>query len=137
VINAIRAHLAEQGITAGQGCERIKELLAIIAEESDERLPIDARASLSVLAAQLHALLINREADYSAASSEESKRLTTIPGIGIIGATAITAVVTDPKAFRSGRDFAAWVGLVPRQDSTGGKQELGPISPASKQSVRR
>ena len=57
--------------------------------------------------------------------NKASKRLRTIPGIGIIGATAIADTVTDPKAFRSGRDFAAWIGLVPRQDSTGGKQKLG------------
>jgi transposase len=61
-------------------------------------------------------------------ASQESKRLATIPGIGVVGATAITATITDPKAFRSGRDFAAWIGLVPREDSTGGKRKLGPIS---------
>src|SRR5207245_6233032 len=61
-------------------------------------------------------------------ASEESKRVATVPGIGTLGASAITATVTDPSAFRSGRDFAAWIGLVPRQDSTGGKQKLGPIS---------
>jgi hypothetical protein len=49
-------------------------------------------------------------------------------GIGIVGATAIAATVADPKVFRSGRDFAAWIGIVPREDSTGGKQKLGPIS---------
>src|ERR1700688_1342601 len=61
-------------------------------------------------------------------SDEASKRLRSIPGVGIVGATAIAATVPDPKVFRSGRDFAAWIGLVPREDSTGGKQELGPIS---------
>src|SRR5258706_9386673 len=61
----------------------------------------------------------------------------TIPGIGVVGATTITAVVTDPKAFRSGRDFAAWIGIVPRQDSTGGKQKLGPISKQGDQYLRR
>jgi transposase len=58
-------------------------------------------------------------------------------GIGIIGASAISATVTDPKAFRSGRDFAAWIGLVPRQDSTGGKQKLGPISTQGDRYLRR
>ena len=58
-------------------------------------------------------------------SNEASKRLE-IPGIGVIGATTIAAVVPDPRVFRSGRDFAAWIGIVPRQDSTGGKQKLGP-----------
>ena len=61
-------------------------------------------------------------------SSAASKRLETIPGIGVIGASAIAATVPDPKVFRSGRDLAAWIGLVPREDSTGGKQKLGPIS---------
>src|SRR5215471_3742772 len=68
---------------------------------------------------------------------EESKRVATIPGIGPLGASAITATVTDPSAFRSGRDFAAWIGLVPRQDSTGGKQKLGPISKQGDRYLRR
>src|SRR5262252_6335986 len=133
VINALRAHMAELGIVAAQGREGIKALLAIIADDGDERLPVDARASLIVLAAQLQALqtLIGSMEKRIIAlhrSSEASKRLATTPGIGILGASAITTIVTDPKAFRSGRDFAAWVGLVPRQDSTGGKRKLGSIS---------
>jgi len=70
-------------------------------------------------------------------ASEASKRVATIPGIAVIGATAITATVTDPKEFRSGRDFAAWIGLVPRQISTGGKQKLGPISKQGDRYLRR
>ena len=70
-------------------------------------------------------------------SDEASKRLRSIPGIGLVGATAIVATITDPKAFRSGRDLAAWIGLVPRQDSTGGKQKLGPISKQGDRYVRR
>src|SRR3974390_1351962 len=69
--------------------------------------------------------------------SEASRRLQTIPGIGFIGATAIAATVTDPKSFQSGRDFAAWIGLVPRQDSTGGKQKLGPNSKQGDRYLRR
>ena len=142
VINALRAHLAELGITAAQGREGIKELLATIADDRDERLPIDARASLTVLAGQLQALQtligsIENRIIRQHRASEESKRLKTIPGIGIIGATTIAAIVTDPKAFRSGRDFAAWIGLVPRQDSTGGKQRLGPISKQGDRYLRR
>ena len=115
-INALRAHLAELGITAAQGREGLKELLAIVADKRDERLPMSARISLVVLAAELQALqtLIGSIESRIVAqhrANEASKRLRTIPGIGIIGATAITAVVTDPKAFRSGRDFAAWIGL--------------------------
>ena len=142
VINALRAHLAELGITAAQGREGLKELLAIIADEKDARLPIDARASLIVLAAQLQALhtmigSIEKRLIVQHRANEASKRLESVPGIGIIGASAITATVTDPNAFRSGRDFAAWIGLVPRQDSTGGKQKLGPISKQGDRYLRR
>jgi transposase len=133
VINVLRAHLAELGIVAAQGREGLKDLLAIIADEKDERLPVDARASLIVLAAQLQALQtmigsIEKRVIVQHRASEESKRVATVPGIGALGASAITATVTDPSAFRSGRDFAAWIGLVLPQDSTGGKQKLGPIS---------
>jgi transposase len=142
VINALRAHLAELGIVAAKGREGLKELLTIIADESDERLPIDARASLIVLAAQLQALhtmigTIEKRLIVQHRGNEASKRLQSIHGIGIIGASAISATVTDPKAFRSGRDFAAWIGLVPRQDSTGGKQKLGPISKQGDRYLRR
>ena len=142
MINALRAHLAELGIVAAQGREGLKELLAIIADQADARLPVDARASLIVLAAQLQALhtmigSIEKRLMAQHRASEESQRVETIPGIGIIGATAITATVTDPTAFRSGRDFAAWIGLVPRQDSTGGKQKLGPISKQGDRYLRR
>ena len=117
-------------------------MLAIIADERDERLPIDARASLIVLAAQLQALhtmigSIEKRLTVQHRANEASKRLQSIHGIGIIGASAIAATVADPKAFRSGRDFAAWIGLVPRQDSTGGKQKLGPISKQGDRYLRR
>jgi transposase len=142
VINALRAYLAELGITAAQGNAGLKELLAIIVSEEDERLPADAHAVLIMLAAELQAMQtlitsIEKRIMAQHRSSEESKRLETIPGIGIVGATAIAATVTDPKAFRSGRDFAAWIGLVPRQDSTGGKQKLGPISKQGDRYLRR
>src|SRR3974377_2386876 len=142
VMNAIRAHMAEPGITAPQGRDGIKQLLAIIAGEQDTRLPVDARASLMVLAAQLQAIqtttvLLEKGIVARHHSNQDSKRLQTIPGVGVIGATAIAATVTDPAAFRSGRDFAAWVGLVPRQDSTGGKPRLGPISKQGDRYLRR
>ncbi len=142
VINALRAHLAELGIVAAQGREGLKKLLAIIADEGDERVPIDARASLIVLAAQLQGLQtligsIEKRLAVQHRANEASKRLESIPGIGLIGASAIAATVTDPKTFRSGRDFAAWIGLVPRQDSTGGKQKLGPISKQGDRYLRR
>jgi transposase len=142
LINALRAHLAELGIVAAQGREGIQELLTIVADNEDRRVPIDARASLMLLAAQLQAVqtligLIEKRIMAQHRSNEASKRLQTIPGIGVVGATAIAATVSDPTVFRSGRDFAAWIGLVPRQDSTGGKQKLGPISKQGDQYLRR
>ena len=142
VINAMRAHLAELGIVAAQGRDGIKELLKIIASEADARLPVDAHASLVVLAAELQAMQtligsIEKRIMVQHRSNEASKRLKSIPGIGVIGATAIAATVPDPKVFRSGRDFAAWIGLVPREDSTGGKQKLGPISKQGDRYLRR
>ena len=106
------------------------------------RLPVDAHTSLVVLATGLQAVQtmigsIEKRIIVQHRSNEASKRLETIPGIGVIGATAIAATVPDPKAFRSGRDLAAWIGLVPRQDSTGGKQKLGPISKQGDQYLRR
>src|SRR6202790_2797095 len=142
VINALRAHLAELGITAAQGTAGLKELLKTIASDADERLPVDAHASLVVLAAELQAMQtlvgsLEKRIMAQHRGNEASKRLETIPGIGFIGATGIAATVTDPTAFRSGRDFAAWIGLVPRQDSTGGKQKLGPISKQGDRYLRR
>ena len=142
LINALRAHMAELGIVAAQGREGVKELLKIIASEEDACMPVDARASLVVLAPGLQALQtmirsIERRIIAQHRSNEASKRLRSIPGIGIVGATAIAATVPDPKVFRSGRDFAAWIGIVPRQDSTGGKQKLGPISKRGDQYLRR
>lgn len=142
LINAMRAHLAELGIVSAQGREGLSELLSVISNEQEIQMPIDARATLMVLAAQLHALqtligTLDKRIMAQHRTSDESKRLETIPGIGPIGATTIVAVVPDPMVFKSGRDFAAWIGLVPRQDSTGGKQKLGPISKQGDRYLRR
>src|SRR6266513_55505 len=142
IINALRAHLAELGLVAAQGNAGVNELRAIVTDEQDTRLPIDARASVIVLAAQLEALervigAIEKRIKIQHRSSEASQRVEAIPGIGVIGATAIVATVADPTIFRSGRDFAAWIGLVPRQDSTGGKRKLGPISKQGDRYLRR
>ena len=142
VINALRAHMAELGVVAAQGREGLKELLKIIASEQNARLPVDAHTSLVVLAAELQAMQtligsVEKRIMAQHRSSEASQRLESIPGIGVVGATAIAATVTDPKVFRSGRDFAAWIGIVPRQDSTGGKQKLGPISKQGDRYLRR
>ena len=141
-INALRSHLAELGIVAAQGYDGLRTLLSIIADESDARLPEDGRASLSALVNQIAAC----QAEISAIEkrllaqhrkNEDSKRLETIPGIGIIGASAIVATVPDASVFKTGRDFAAWIGIVSREDSTGGKQRLGPISKQGNRYLRR
>jgi transposase len=102
LINALRAHLAELGIVAAQGNAGLKELLKIIAGERDARLPVDAHASLVVLAAGLHAVQtmigsIDKRIVIEHRSNEASKRLRSIPGIGIVGASAIVATVPDPR----------------------------------------
>ena len=133
VINAIRAHLAEFGIVAPVGRQGVDKLLDIVADARDTRLPEVARACLAALGNQLRMLkaqILNFDRMITAwhRSNETSKRLDALPGVGPALATALVASVADPKAFRSGRDFSAWVGLVPKQNSSGGKQKLGSIS---------
>jgi transposase len=133
LINAIRAHLAEFGIVAPVGRNGIEVLLAVVADPSDKRLPETARACLAALGAQLRALKaqileLDRRIMAWHRSSETSKRLDEIPGVGHVLATALVASIGDPRAFRSGRDFSAWIGLVPKQHSSGGKEKLGSIS---------
>jgi len=133
LVNAIRAHMAELGIVARVGLPQVKALLAVIADEADGRLPPLARSCLQGLAVQLMSL----EHEIAAAgerihawhrSNEVSRQLESIPGIGPITASALAATITDPSLFRSGRELAAWIGLVPRQNSSGGKERLGRIS---------
>jgi len=141
LVNAIRGHMAEFGIVARTGLPQIKELLAVIADADDARLPPEARACLEGLARQF--LSLNEEicaADKRLhawhRSSELSRRLAAIPGIGPVTASALVASITDPSVFKSGRELAAWIGLVPRQNSTGGKQRLGKISKQGDQYLR-
>jgi transposase len=133
VINAIRAHLAEFGIVAPVGRNGVEQLLGIVADASDKRLPEVARACVTALGAQLRTLKaqilqFDRMIMAWHRSSEASRRLDEIPGVGPVLATALVASVADPKVFRSGRDFSAWIGLVPKQNSSGGKDRLGHIS---------
>src|SRR4051812_27209244 len=133
VINAIRAHLAEFGIVAPVGRNGVEQLLGIVADAGDKRLPEIARACIAALGAQLQTLKaqvlqFDRLIRAWHRSSEASKRLDAIPGVGPALATALVASVANPKAFRSGRDFSAWIGLVPKQSSSGGKDKLGSIS---------
>jgi len=141
LINAMRAHLAEFGLVAARGRDGRKSLIAIVRDEAN-RLPDLARRALRAILSQLDALQqqigdIERDIHAQHRSSEASRRLETIPGIGVIGATAIAATVTDPTTFKSGREFAAWIGLVPRQNSSGGKERLGSISKQGDRYLRR
>ena len=133
VINAIGAHLAEFGIVAPVGRNGVEELLDVVADSSDERLPKVARVCVAALGAQLRTLKaqileFDRQIMAWHRSNETSQRLDAIPGVGPALATALVASVADPRAFRSGRDFSAWIGLVPKQHSSGGKEKLGSIS---------
>ena len=133
VINVIRAHLAEFGIVAPVGRKGVEALLDVVANPTDTRFPVIARACLAALGAQLcrlkeQILEFDRMIVTWHRSQETSKRLDAIPGVGPVLATALVASIADPKAFRSGRNFSAWIGLVPKQHSSGGKDRLGSIS---------
>jgi transposase len=132
-INAIRAHLAELGIVAPVGRSGVEELLNVVANPADKRVPDIARACLAALGAHLRRLKeqileFDRMIMAWHRSNEMSRRLDAIPGVGPMLATALVAGVADPKVFRSGRNFSAWIGLVPKQHSSGGKDRLGSIS---------
>jgi transposase len=133
VINAIRAHLAEFGIIAPVGRHGVEDLLRVVGDPNDKRVPDIARACLAALGAQLRRikeqiLEFDRMIRAWHRSSEMSRRLDDCPGVGPALATAVVASVADPMAFKSGRNFSAWVGLVPKQHSSGGKARLGGIS---------
>ena len=133
VINAIRAHLAEFGIVAPVGRHGVEELLTVVADPNDKRVPEIARACLLAVGAQLRRikeqiLEFGRLIRAWHRSNEMSMRLEAAPGVGPVLATALVAAVADPKSFRSGRNFSAWIGMVPKQHSSGGQQRLGNIS---------
>jgi transposase len=133
VINSIRAYLAEFGVVAPVGRRGVEQLLEVVADPADRRLPEVARVCLAALGSQLRALKaqileFDRRIIAWHRSNATSKRLDAIPGVGPALATALVASLADPRAFRSGRDFSAWVGLVPKQNSSGGKDKLGRIS---------
>lgn len=141
VINALRGHLAEFGQVVPQGAANAARLIAIV-EDADSGLPADAIASLTVLVASLSHLeaeigKLNVEIEARAKKNEVARRLMTVPGIGPLIATAIAVLAPPPGTFRKARDFAAWLGLVPRQHSTGGKQRLGATTKMGERSLRR
>lgn len=140
-INAIRSHLAEFGIVSGVGRNGVEALLKVISDEQDERVPAAARDCLIVLGRQLE-MLRRQAAELDAKimachrNNELSRRLQEIPGVGPRVATALVASIADPKSFRSGRQMAAWIGLVPKQNSSGGKDRLGGITKAGDRYLR-
>lgn len=125
-VNALRGHLAEFGLVAPQGNQGVTDLIALVRDTAEARISALARQMLQLFAAQIEALeaQIAQVEEHILAwhkNNAFSRRLATIPGIGPIIATAIAATVVNPGEFRSGREFAAWLGLVPKQHSTGGK----------------
>src|SRR5271165_2624868 len=142
LVNALRGHMAELGVIAPQGIRRVGDLVAVLLGEDETTLPKLARHALRGLAAEL-AALGDRVKEVEVAilawhkDNELSRRLATIPGVGPITASAIVATVTDPTQFHSGRQFAAWIGLVPKQNSSGGKERQGGISKQGDRYLRR
>ncbi|KIC55902.1 transposase [Brevundimonas nasdae] len=133
ISNAIRSHMAEFGMAAAVGRQGLQALIAVVEESSDPRVPTEARGCLGMLAAQLR--LVNEQIldtdrliRTNARSTEVGRRLMEIPGVGPLLASALVGTIADPRAFKTGRNLAAWIGLVPRQNSSGGKERLGGIT---------
>ena len=139
LVNSLRGQLAEFGLVAPKGVWRVPELEALA---QDGELPEPARACAELILMQIEDLqskikAIERTILARHRANELSLRLATIPGVGIITATALVATVANASAFRSGRHFAAWIGLVPRQNGSGGKMALGGISKKGEPYLRR
>ena len=138
LINTLRGHAAEFGVIAAQGTRQVGPLLTAI--ERETAIPSEAREMACVLGQQIDDLDTRiKEIDVKLTAAhkanEVSQRLATIPGVGPV--TALTlAIEIDPKAFESGRHLAAWIGLTPREHSTGGKQRMGGISRAGNERLR-
>lgn len=131
--NAIRGHMAEFGLTAAIGREGLGKLIAVILDGADERVTREARVCLTMLIDQLRLVNVqilenDRLIRTNARATEVGRRLMEIPGVGPLLASAMVAAVADPTAFKTGRNLAAWIGLVPRQNSSGGKERLGGIT---------
>lgn len=142
ILNAIRAHFAEFGIIAAQGPRKVADLIGRLRDDDTLGLPEIARSALMALAVQLDGLAvevrqIERQLMAWHRKSAASQRLETIPGVGLIIATALAVSVPDPIVFKPGRQFAAYLGLVPRQNSSGGKDRLGRISKMGNGNLRQ
>ena len=132
-INALRGHMAELGVIAATGARSCTRLIEIVRDEADDRLPAMAREALAEIADQIDRLNgkiadLDRKIVTAVRQDDVARRLTTIPGVGPITAATVRAAVPDPGGFRTGRDFADWIGLTPRSSSSGGKEKLGSIS---------
>jgi transposase len=141
-ISAVRGHMAEFGIVAARRGLGMKELLAIISDFDDARLPPMARELLVLQAEHLRAIEtriaeLDERLQHQARGDEAARRLTAIPGIGPVIATAMVATVVDAQIFPNGRSFAAWLGLTPRQRATGGRERLLGISKRGDGYLRR
>ena len=131
--NAIRGHMAEFGLAAAIGREGLGKLVEVILDGADDRVPREARVCLTMLVDQLRLVNVqiletDRLIRTNARATEVGRRLMEIPGVGPLLASAMVAAVADPAAFKTGRNLAAWIGLVPRQNSSGGKERLGGIT---------
>jgi transposase len=140
-INALRGHLTEFGQIVPQGAANASKLIAVV-EDPESGIPADAITTLKLLVmalAHLEAEIgkLNAEIARRAKENDVARRLMTVPGIGPLIATAIAVLAPPPETFRKARDFAAWLGLVPRQHSTGGKQRLGATTKMGERSLRR
>ena len=141
IINALRGHLAEFGLVVAKGPAHVPHLVRAVADP-DEPIPEIARPVLQMLIEMLHQLdeqitRLDREIAQRARENETARRLMTIPGVGPVTAVALAALAPPAETFKCGRDFAAWVGLTPRQHSTGGKQRLGSTSKMGERTLRR
>jgi transposase len=142
LVNLIRGCLGEFGIVAPLGVRRVEELVAVVRDEADDRLPPEARLAMTVVAGQLDDLQ-RRIRDLERAilrwhrQNEASRRLASIPGVGPITASAVVATVGSVENFKSARHFAAFLGLTPKEHSTGGRQRLGRISKRGDVYIRR
>ena len=140
LINALRGHFGEIGIVVPKGAHEVKVLVdRVVNDNSLPHLMVQALRPLvnSLLAIEEEIKALNGIILKQHKASELSMRLATVPGIGTLTATVLTATVSNPQAFKGGREFAAWIGLVPRQHSTGGKAKLGKISKMGNRDLRR
>jgi transposase len=140
-VNALRGHLLEYGYVFPKGITHVETLIALV-EDLQSPLPSSVRIILKLLVDTFTALeaqiaVLDAEINQRSKSDPTARRLMTIPGVGPIASTAITALVPAAEGFPAGRDFAAWLGLTPLQKSTGGKQKLGAVSKRGERTIRR